>query len=179
MGLRLPVSVCETHFPEKHFVFKENKDMLELLDNIGDEFCRFVDLQHAATHCNTLLHTATRRSILQHAATCCNALQLTLQHAATHQRSGYDSVDGPSLAKSCNTHCNTHCNTLQHTATHIATPQLTATHCNTLQHTATHLRNSSRMLSSISSVSCFRDFGKVALFRKRATNYRALAEKVL
>jgi len=41
-----------------------------------------------ATHCNTLLRSATP----------CNTLQHTLQHAATR--------------------CNTHCNTLQHTATH-------------------------------------------------------------
>jgi len=62
----------------------------------------------AATHCNTLQHTATRCNTLQHAATRCN----TLQHAATR------------------------CNTLQHAATHCNMPQHTATRCNTLQHTA-------------------------------------------
>ena len=53
----------------------------------------------AATHCNTLQHTATHCNTLQHTATPCN----TLQHTATH----------------CNTpqHTAAHCNTLQHTAT--------------------------------------------------------------
>jgi len=83
--------------------------------------CNESCLQHTATHCNTLQHTActatqcTHCNTLQHSARTaahCNTLH-TAQHTATQ--------------------C-THCNTLQHTAH-------TATHCNivhTLQHTATH-----------------------------------------
>jgi len=75
-------------------------------------------LQHTATHCNTLQHTAHCTTLLPSGcpATHCN----TLYHTATH------------------------CNTLQHTAlpsgcpaTHCTTLYHTATHCNTLQHTAT------------------------------------------
>ena len=49
------------------------------------------EIQHTATHCNTLRHTATHCNTLQHTATHCNTLQRTA----------------------------THCNTLQHTATHV------------------------------------------------------------
>jgi len=69
----------------------------------------------AATHCNTLQHTAIHCNTLQRTATHCN----TLQHTATQ-------VIRRWLAA-------THCNTLQHTATHCNTLQHTATHCNTLQ----------------------------------------------
>jgi len=66
-------------------------------------------MQHTATHCSTLQHTAIHKKLTNEIdATHCN----TLQHTATH--------------------CNTQetdkrdwCNTLQHTATH----------CNTLQYT--------------------------------------------
>jgi len=66
----------------------------------------------AATHCNTLQHTAPHCITLHRTATHCN----TLQHSATH------------------------CNTLKRTATHCNTLQQTATHCNTytLSHTHTH-----------------------------------------
>jgi len=37
----------------------------------------------AATHCNTLKHTATHCNTLQHTATLCNALQRTATHAHT------------------------------------------------------------------------------------------------
>ena len=57
-----------------------------------------LQLQHTATHCNTLQHTAAHCSTLQHAATRCNTLHCnTLQHTATH------------------------CNTLQHTTTRLKT----------------------------------------------------------
>jgi len=72
-------------------------------------------LQHSATHCNTLQHTATQFI--------CSTSQEILRKCATYAYL-------PPTA--------THCNTLQHTATHCNTLQHTATHCNTLQHTATH-----------------------------------------
>jgi len=103
-------------------------------------------LQHTATHCITLQHTATTHKQNMHSnmqmhtrdmdyspATHCNPLQHTASHYNTLQ------------------HTATHCNTLQHTATRCSTPQHTrhgllncntlqptATHCNTLHHTATH-----------------------------------------
>jgi len=67
-------------------------------------------LQHAATHCSILQHTAILLAwpVVMSRVTYCN----TLQHAGVYY------------------------NTLQHTATHCNTLQHTATHCNTLQHTA-------------------------------------------
>ena len=47
----------------------------------------------AATHCNTLQHTATHCNTLQHTATHCN----TLQHTATHCYSGEASPAGVAL----------------------------------------------------------------------------------
>ena len=57
---------------------------------------RNLHLQHTATHCNTLEHTATPATYYN-----------TLQHVGTH-------------CNNCNIlqHIATHCNTLQHTATH-------------------------------------------------------------
>ena len=63
-------------------------------------------MQHTATYCNILQHTA-----LIWAYYVCI-------HTFRWQKS---------------THTATHCNTLQHTATHCNTLQHTATHCNTLQ----------------------------------------------
>jgi len=123
-------------------------------------------LQHAATLCNTLQHTAT------------NMWTKARLGAQTHWVRGFEWIYVP--ATHCNslqhnaTQCNTHddkvllrvlvalswdtwlhraatqCNTLQHTATHchlwtkahwahgIELTYVTATHCNTLQHTVTH-----------------------------------------
>jgi len=69
-----------------------NLNLMAFQWNVAQETC-------AATHCNTLQHTATHCNTLQHTATHCN----TLQHTATY----------------CNTlqHTAAHCNTLQHTAT--------------------------------------------------------------
>jgi len=49
-------------------------------------FCcgSFVTLQHAATHCNTLQHTATRRDIHIICPLFCCGSCATLQHTATH-----------------------------------------------------------------------------------------------
>jgi len=88
----------------------------------------------AATHYNTLQHTATHCYKLQLTAARCN----TLQHS-------------DSLVYCLITHYSallrtaTYCNTLQHTATQrfarllpYNTLQHTATNCNALQHTTTH-----------------------------------------
>ena len=120
----------------------------------------------AATHCNTLQHTATCcNTLLQHTATHCHKQTWscrvifrterhcnTLNHTATNK---------PGVAESL-CRAATHCNTLQHTAAHhsilhdtvkhcsahtwscrvivlrCSTMQHTATHCNTLHHTAAH-----------------------------------------
>ena len=70
-------------------------------------------LQHTATHCNTLQHTATHY-FTQNLLSEVHILKSPPQHTATHR------------------------NKLQHTATHRNTLQHTATYRNTLQHTATH-----------------------------------------
>ena len=78
-------------------------------------------LQHTATHCNTLHHTAPRRNNEfneisdVHTATHCNTLQHTATHCTTLQQWIQWNI------------WRTHCNTLQHTATHCNTLQLTAT----------------------------------------------------
>jgi len=68
----------------------------------------------AATHCNTLQHTATHCNTLQHTATHLCFRCRWLQHTATH----------------CNTlqHIATHCNTLQHTCASDAVGVYVATH---------------------------------------------------
>ena len=82
-------------------------------------------------------------------------------------------------------HTATHCNTLQHTATHSIPSgcvvhsdfKYTATHCNTLQHTATHCNT----LHTIDDTGWSRLVGCPKLqviFRKRATNYKALLRKI-
>jgi len=76
-------------------------------------------------HCNTLQHTATHRRsymphILQHTATQCNTLQHTATHCntlqctATHRRG---------CTPHTMQHTATHSNALQHTATHCNTLQ--------------------------------------------------------
>ena len=81
-----------------------------------DSWSRGID-STAATHCNTLQHTALHRTVAQ-----CITLQLTAMHCATLH------------------HTEMPCNTMQHPATSCSTLdtlQHAATHCNTLQHTAT------------------------------------------
>ena len=89
-------------------------------------------LQHTATHCNTLQHTATE---LQHTATHCN----TLQHSATPCNTLQHPAKRPiykrryvtrelSIEKEIS-------NGPQHPATPYNTLQHPATLCNTLQHT--------------------------------------------
>ena len=68
-------------------------------------------LQHTATHCNTLQHTAIRTG-----GTRC-------RFAATHQQPCH------SLH-----HTASYCTTLHHTAPYCTAPHRTAPHCNTLQH---------------------------------------------
>ena len=88
-------------------------------------YCKYA--LSAATHCNTLQHTATQQHTAWTVACCIDIRsRYTLQHAAKH----------------CNTlqHTTTHCHTQPHTATHCNTLQHTVTHCNTLQNTATHCK---------------------------------------
>jgi len=108
-------------------------------------------LQHTATHCNTLQHTALAQgsyaekihrtaigNILQHIATHCNQLQ----HTATH----YNTLP-EHTANHCNTlkRIETHYNTLQRTTIHsLSTLQTTATYCNEMKHTAMHCNTRQR-----------------------------------
>jgi len=73
-------------------------------------------LQHTATHCNTLQHTAGAH--LWHKDCACN----TLPHIVIHCSMLH--------------HTASHCITLHFTASHCIALHHTATHCNTLQHTA-------------------------------------------
>jgi len=110
-------------------------------------------LQHTATHCNTLQHTAgyiyryrglnALLDTLQHtAATHCNTLQVIYIETAAWMRfltPQYTTIH-------CNTllqHTATHCNTLQVYRIYIYIPQAwcTCRHRNTLQHTTTHCCN--------------------------------------
>jgi len=92
-------------------------------------------VQHTATHCNTLQHTATHCNTLQHTATHCNTLPLTAKHCNTNA-THYDIVPGaPVCVRKTETEgerqgCE-RCNTLQHIATQM---QHTATQ---MQHTST------------------------------------------
>ena len=70
----------------------------------GPHATRYDALQHVATGCSTLQHTAIHCNILQHTATHYNTLQ----------------------------HTEAHCTTLQHTATLYNALQYIATYCNTL-----------------------------------------------
>jgi len=102
-----------SHFLPMSPVGKAHLAGIDMQDNGDETFSRRLS---AATHCNTLQHTATLQATatyyktMQHTTTPCN----TLQQIATH------------------------CNTLQHTAAYYKTMQHTTTPCNTLQHTATH-----------------------------------------
>ena len=112
------------------------------------------ELQHTATHYNTLQHAAKHYTQLQHTATRCNTLQHTathcntLQHTATH----YNTLQSLSRARERlnfgyrNTpyHTATRCNTLQHTATLCNILQHTATYCNTLHNVHQRMRSFSR-----------------------------------
>jgi len=118
------------------------------------------ELQHTATHCNTLQHSATLCNTLQHSATHCNTLHHLIPQGIA-KKGHYGSFlmeDMDLIYKLVNT-AHTHCNvpitakmrifdddakSLQYakmlqvcvpTAAHCNTLQHTATHCNTLQHT--------------------------------------------
>ena len=80
---------------------------LATVGHLTKTMCPLLELQHTATHCNTLQRTATHCSAYFHL--CCFLSRLF-------------STRG--LFWHCNTlqHTATHCNTLQHTATH-------STHC--------------------------------------------------
>jgi len=73
---------------------------MNMLEDVGDAVL--------AMHCNTLQHTATRRSTLQHAATRCNTRQHTTCLSYTHEGGGGRWRRGA-------------CNALQQTATHCNT----------------------------------------------------------
>jgi len=98
-----------------------------------DESCQ------TTTHCNTrysiLQHTVIQ---LQHTATHCNTLQYISTQAIN--AFGFHTSTLLCVDELCQTitHCNTHCNTLQYTATHCSTPQHTATVCKTHTHRRSH-----------------------------------------
>ena len=89
---------------------------------------------HSATYCNTHGNTHCNPhmlllSTLQHTATHCN----TLQHTATHNTLQHTSFATVACGQGLGWR-----NTLQRTATHNNTLQLTATLCNAVHYTATH-----------------------------------------
>jgi len=78
--------------------------------------------------CNTLQHTARHwHNTLQHTATHCN----TMQHTAARQRFARSAMPAMRRAMSGD-----YCIPLQHTATHCNTLQYPTTPCNTMQHLA-------------------------------------------
>ena len=62
----------------------------------------------------------------------------------------------------------------QHTATHCSTLQHTATHCNTLQHAVTHCNAQQLTTGWRRCIGCPKS---QVIFRKKATNHRALLQK--
>jgi len=89
-------------------------------------------LQHTAARCSTLQHAATRCNTLQHAATRCDTLRNTLYHLSSAAGMRVDFSLQLTVA-----HCNTtRCSTLA--AARYNALQHTATRCNTLQHAETH-----------------------------------------
>ena len=127
-----------------------------------------MELQHTATHCNTLQYcnTETHCNTLWHTATHCNTLQHTAaQKLPLHIPHTWYIWNFQFFPSGIFVMCDEknwmnfwflrvfssktpavtlrcvvpgRCNTLQHTATHCNTLQHTATHCNTLQHNAAH-----------------------------------------
>ena len=97
---------------QHHIITKENNTLCNTLQNNR--------LQHTATHCNTLLHTARHHA----------------QRAREIARHGCSLYHNKRQETSFATHCNTsYCDTLQHTAAPCNTLQHAVTRCNTLQHT--------------------------------------------
>jgi len=107
-------------------------------------------LQHAATHCNSLHHTATSctcgavlgdkdkctgctpSNTLQRTTTQCNTLPLAVLLRSSSERRRQKQW------QHAQQNTTTRCNTVRHTATRCNTLQHTATRCNTLQHAATY-----------------------------------------
>ena len=118
-------------------------------------------VSYAATHCNTLYHTATDERVTQqdthmtepvsYAATHCN----TLQHTATDDSTSH--TYEWAIVIFCNTlqHTATHCNTLQQTATPYNILLHTATRCNIwLRHTTGHTYEWAMSTYSTSAIFC-------------------------
>jgi len=92
-----------------------------------------MQVQHAATHCNTLQHSVTLCNTMQHSATLCNSLQ----HSATPCNTHINTIKTITYSAMQVQHTATYCTQVQHTTTHWNTLQHPATLCNTLQHPAT------------------------------------------
>jgi len=90
-----------------------------------------MQVQHAATHCNTLQHSVIPCNSLQHSAPLCNSLQPSATPCNTHIYS-IKTITYSAMQ-------------VQHTATYCTQAQHTAKHCNTLQHTATRTSTRSRL----------------------------------
>ena len=113
-------------------------------------------LQCTAMHCTAIQCTALQYNALQHTAKQCHALPHTATHCHTLPRTATD------------------CHALLHTTTHCNTLLHTATHCYTLQHTCA-FHYGVATVSRIDSIIGL--FCKVT-FRKLATNYTALFQKM-
>jgi len=87
-------------------------------------------VSYAATHCNTLYHTATDERVTQQDT----HMTEPVSYAATHCNTLQDTATDDSTSHTYEWAIVIFCNTLQHTATNCNTLQHTATHCNTLQH---------------------------------------------
>ena len=89
-------------------------------------------LQHTATHCNTLQHTATTHcNSLQHTATHCNTLQHT--YITLQQASRLSTWIPAAKTKTLSPEDVSAVILGSHTATRYTSLQHTATYCNTLQ----------------------------------------------
>ena len=113
-------------------------------------------LQHTATHCTVLQHTALHWEA--------NTVTAFLKNCWVQWR-GAVSYQNTFF--------------LQHTATHFNTPQHTATHCNTLQHSATDLeaRTVTALLNTVARSSQLREH-LLPDTRQKLLNYLLEATKI-
>jgi len=113
-------------------------------------------LQHTATHCTVLQHTALHweaNTVTPFLKNC----WVQWRGAVSYQNTFF----------------------LQHTATHFNTPQHTATHCNTLQHSATDLeaRTVTALLNTVARSSQLREH-LLPDTRQKLLNYLLEATKI-
>ena len=104
----MPLEISPSDFCLTKLNFRISQTKNNLCMGLAARQALLEQIQHTATHCNTLQHT----------------------HCNTLRRPVDVRLGAPPMSRFTATA--THCNTLQHTATHCNTLHHTATHCNNL-----------------------------------------------